>query len=566
MSVAERTRDRLTKLAAFMLVMTATVAVPDTALADTPPQIRLTGGSALLDGWLSGSLRTVEVRAQDDVGVSRVEVWLDHVLHDWRDNPSATAVFDATMGVFGTRVNDGPHRLEVVAYDTSGLRSPVVEGQSTRQIRTDNTPPGAPRELTVEGGKGWRSTNRFRVSWTNPVEQFAPVARVAYALCPAANPLADMNACLVTSRSRQAGVSELADLEVPKPGAWWLWVWLVDDAENHTPNNGTGISPLGFDPDPPELAFLEQDPQDPARLRVRARDATSSVARGEIEIRRRGQASWRSLPTEMGGSGFSAFADDSRLPRGIYDARARAFDEAGNERSTDRLEGGQPTTITLPVRIKARLAVGKVKRIRARRVLVARPQARYGQSVRLHGRLTTPGAKPVVDAEIEVSEQVRLAGAGWRRIGAVRTSRTGRFTFRARGGPSRVLSFRYAGTSTVRAQTADVDLRVRAGTSFRVNQRHVVNGEEVTFRGWLKGRPLPSTSKLVQLQVYSRRRWSTFAIARANPRSGVWSYRYRFEATRGRVRYRFRARVPQESGYPYATGTSQRVRVTVRGL
>ena len=49
-------------------------------------------------------------------------------------------------------------------------------------------------------------------------------------------------------------------------------------------------------------------------------------------------------------------------------------------------------------------------------------------------------------------------------------------------------------------------------------------------------------------------------------KTGRWSYRYRFTATRGTVRYRFRARVPREAGFPYTSGASRRVPVTVRGL
>lgn len=119
---------------------------------------------------------------------------------------------------------------------------------------------------------------------------------------------------------------------------------------------------------------------------------------------------------------------------------------------------------------------------------------------------------------------------------------------------------------TVRPRNADVDLRVRASTTLRVGPRRVVNGEYVTFRGRVRGAPLPSGGKLVELQAYAGGRWRTFALARARPTTGRWVHRYRFAATRGRVRYRFRARVRREDNYPFHTGTSRRVRVTVVGL
>jgi hypothetical protein len=129
-----------------------------------------------------------------------------------------------------------------------------------------------------------------------------------------------------------------------------------------------------------------------------------------------------------------------------------------------------------------------------------------------------------------------------------------------------VLRFRYVGTPLIRARTTDVEIHVRATTSIATSRRSVVNGEEVVLRGRVAGRPLPPVGKLVQLQAFSRGHWLTFATPRANPRTGRWTYRYRFTATRGTVRYRFRARVPKENGFPYSAGTSRFAYVTVRGL
>jgi hypothetical protein len=281
------------------------------------------------------------------------------------------------------------------------------------------------------------------------------------------------------------------------------------------------------------------------------------------------------LPTTLEKGGFTAVLDDEALPKGLYDLRARAVDAAGNERTIQTMPGGQAAVRRLPVRITTRLAVGKRKRVRARgahgrhryrTVLVVRPQARYGRTIPLAGRLTMPGANPLAGADIEVWQRVKLAGSPWRRISQLRTTRTGRFRFKALKGPSRTLRFRYPGTATIRARSTEVDLRVRAVTSLRVNRARVVNGEEVRFHGRLKGRQAGEAGKLVHLQVFTRGRWSTFATPRASRENGLWSYSYRFTGTRGRVRYRFRALVPREASFPYETGVSHSVHVTVRGL
>ncbi len=263
------------------------------------------------------------------------------------------------------------------------------------------------------------------------------------------------------------------------------------------------------------------------------------------------------------------------MPKGVYDVRARVVDFAGNERSTQSQTDGETATRSLPLRVTTRLVAGKPVRIRARgtkgkrryrTVLRVRPRARFGRTIPLTGRLTMPGRNPLAGAAIEVWELVNLPGAEWRRVSEVRTDGDGRFRFKALRGPSRTLRFRYLGTATIRARSMQVDLRVRAVTSFRVSRDTVVNGEDVRFFGRLKGRQFGSAGKLINLQVFSRGRWSTFATPRANRRTGRWSLPYRFSATRGLVRYRFRALVPREASFPYDTGASRSRIVKVRGL
>ena len=130
--------------------------------------------------------------------------------------------------------------------------------------------------------------------------------------------------------------------------------------------------------------------------------------------------------------------------------------------------------------------------------------------------------------------------------------------------PSRTIRIRYAGAPQIRGVTRLVTLNVRSKTTIRPNRRYAVNGESVRFRGRIKTGRIPGQGKLVEMQVWVRGKWRTFATTRANRRGG-WSYAYRFDGTRGRQTYRFRARVPLEDGYPFATGRSGVVHVRVRG-
>ena len=204
---------------------------------------------------------------------------------------------------------------------------------------------------------------------------------------------------------------------------------------------------------------------------------------------------------------------------------------------------------------------------RFRRVVVQRPRARYGRTIRLSGRLTTPGANPVAGAAVEVWERVALPDAPWTRVATVPTSRTGRFVFKALRGPSRLVQFRYYGTPTVRPRISTVELLIRGSSS--LGRRAIAASSTATRSSSVAtfaGRPLPPQGKLVELQVYTRRKWRTFAQPRADATTGRWSYRYRFESVRGNLRFKFRARVREETGYPYELGTSPRLSVLVRGV
>jgi hypothetical protein len=164
-----------------------------------------------------------------------------------------------------------------------------------------------------------------------------------------------------------------------------------------------------------------------------------------------------------------------------------------------------------------------------------------------------------------VSQVFRQDGARPSALATLSTSASGRFSYVAPAGPSRVLVFRYPGTSTVRPATKEVALLVPAATSLRVSRHFALNGETVTFSGRLRGGPIAASGKLVELQARVRGRWRTFATTAASGR-GAWRYGYRFDGTRGRQVYRFRARVPREGSYPYEAGASKRASVTVVGL
>jgi hypothetical protein len=359
----------------------------------------------------------------------------------------------------------------------------------------------------------------------------------------------------------------LDDFSVPSAGAWTMRLWLVDSAGNASPGTAAETV-LRFDNEAPALVFREQQSNDPARLRVAARDAISGVADVEIEVRRRGETAWMPLQTDRRGDDFTAVMDDERLAAGVYDLRARAFDKAGNVQTTASRTNGFPARLKLPVRRPAKLMVGRpTKRCAGRNCrsrLAGAARLDFGRTAVLSGRFEVQGRPS--SAPVEVWRRVELSGAPWVRVATAHPSRAGRFRFRVPRGPSRQFRFRYPGSPTVRGTTAFVEARVRAATTIKVSRRHVVNGEYVMFRGRLRGRPIPSGGKLVELQVFTRRRWRTFAQPRASAATGRWAFDYRFETIVGTARFRLRARIRREAAYPYHVGTSREIAVKVRGI
>lgn len=469
------------------------------------------------------------------------------------------------LGFSTDQLPDGQHPLRIAVTDCAGN-----PGHTDATVKVDNTPPGRVSPAVV-GGDGWRQDNRFDARWSNRYDGFAPIVRARYELCRAGG------SCLEGVREG-SNVSELEALTVTEPGDHLLRVRLEDEAGNIAAESEAAH--LRFDPDPPRLAFAESVASDPLRVVVSTSDEASGTSGGQIELRREGGKIWHELETTLEGTDLVAYVDDERFRDGSYEFRAHAIDHAGNTRSTDQRAGGSRATLRLPVRFATRLRAG-VRRVRVkrrvvrrngrrrvarRRVVSFRSRARVGlgRRIRLGGVLTNRDGQPIDGARIEVLGRPRYGRRGFVPVGRAETDRRGRFTYVAQGRFSRVLRFRYEGSSRIRAATDEFVMVVPARSTITSDKRTVLNGNTLLFGGRLRGGRIPSEGKLTFLQAIVRGRWRTFATPRAQP-NGRWSFRYRFGATTGLVRYRFRLCVPHDTGYPFDTGCSRAISIAVRG-
>jgi hypothetical protein len=368
------------------------------------------------------------------------------------------------------------------------------------------------------------------------------------------------------------------------------------------------------DATPPELAvFEDQHASDPRLIDVAASDRTSGLGDGaEIRLRRLSptQGAWITLTTARQGNHYYAHVQNAALVSGEYEFAATVPDQAGNEAvaTTDRdgrakvvyisptqvgpfstppdgdepprSDSGQGSKATVGTRITAaaveRTTVRKkCKRPRRKtRKRCPKPAVRevsvhdlrigFGKKGLVRGRLTSAGGAAIARTEVTVLARPAMAGGVYRATAVVKTGADGRFTYRVPPGSSRTLDFQFRGDSKYKQADEQVTFRVPAAATIKANRHTVRNGKSVSFSGRLLGKPYPARGKVLDLQAFYRKRWRTFATPRAS-KSGRWSYKYRFGATRGVVLYKFRLRVRATSDYPYELGYSKTTKVRVRG-
>ncbi len=202
---------------------------------------------------------------------------------------------------------------------------------------------------------------------------------------------------------------------------------------------------------------------------------------------------------------------------------------------------------------------------RGRRVLTTK----FGRRVTILGRLTTRSGSPVAGADLCVLVQTEKAGAHSAFNGMTKTDSDGRYRVDVPAGPSRTIRIvRRTGDASV---TTAVVIRVRAPVTARARRRAsgrtsraitLRDGTPMRIVGRIGGEPRAGV--LVNIQARDGRRWRAFDDVRTRA-DGTFSFRYTFKRGSGVRHFSVRARVARQSSYPFATGVSPVVRVTVKG-
>jgi hypothetical protein len=554
----------------YIRTFTAEATVVDTlgpsvsVLADSP----LAGG-----GWVAGMQR-FSYEAADNVGIKSGRAWLAGTSRGIDSRPCSYSQRvpcpsgRSEIEVDTRRVPEGSQALHVSAEDAAGntADSPPVTA------RIDNTAPGAV-SVGIDGGEVWRNRNDFDLGWANPPEpDRAPIEVAHYRICDS-----DGKNCSEASRGG-AGIDRLTDVSVPSAGEWELRLWREDAAGNRQSANASLPVRLRYDPEPPEVGFEQLSAEDPTRVSALVTDRVPGLAGGSIEISRVGSNVWQVLPGAKDDTHLTARIDDAALPAGEYALRATAFDQASNQASSDRNFDGQPMRVTLPLRLATSMRAGVVRQRKVRRtvrrggkphkvrrtVKALEPRAKvgFGRKVRLGGRLVDAAGMPLVGAQVNVYATPREGAE--RLAGTATTNDSGRYAVDIEARSSQALRFVYPGTATILPVQDTATLLVKGRSSLKVDRGRVLNGQKVAFSGRVRGRPLPSAGKLIEMQVRLSDDWQTFRTTRSGPKGG-WRVSYRFERTCGLQSFRFRARLPGEAGYPLEAGGSRGLTVRVKG-
>ncbi len=331
--------------------------------------------------------------------------------------------------------------------------------------------------------------------------------------------------------------------------------WMENDANNWPPN-GVHMRYTVIPPAPPKVAFASL----PARVRqntpVTVRASASDnrkVARVDFRLGSKSVVSDRTSPYEV-------TLDSSGLAEGSQRVAATAVDASGRKATVTGSVFLDPTPNGANASRDVKMTAGFGKRRPRPRVTIG-----YGKATFVRGRLTTKSGAPISGAIIRVATRVLTGDRGFRELPPVSTGPDGGYAYRAPRGPSRQVRLTYTpfAEDKTPAKTKLVRLKTRAGVTLRVSRRSVRAGGRVVLRGRLKGGHRPRRGVLISLQGYSRGYgWRTFKTVRE--RKGKFSTGYHVLRATAGTRLRLRATVREQATYPWATGRSRPVGVSVR--
>jgi len=420
----------------------------------------------------------------------------------------------SSFSIDTTRIPDGQHEVQVVAYDATE-EGRAVSAPTTIDVHNAPTSTqrpqlsGTPRlgaGLAASAGSWLGSPTRYAYAWLR---------------CPAsATSPADADGCSVIAGATSATYT---------PGA--------DDAYHRDMAQVTATNASGSGSDVSAPSDIVADAQ--GRTSPPAPDPGGSrdvivvpVAPGPA-----GGSSTTIINQPAPGGGTSAIA-------GLVNPVAGPGHVANGTNASDGAR------IQIAFRTSSTKQVSVVRSTRNRRWVIA-------------GRLLNAAGVPVGSGELVAAWQVN---GRWTAHTGVRTRGDGRFTYILAKGPTRLVKFAFYAYSDSRTYSESNAIAEKVATPVTLVVRpHVTrtNGRSITFSGTVAPDFIPPDGVLVVLEAsYPGSGWKKFQLVRAH-RSGRFTASYRFSQTRQVTRYRLRAVAEKQADYPFEGGTSRPSEVLV---
>jgi hypothetical protein len=560
------------------------------------PGAWITGGDLTDGGWRRGT-QFVSFSGYDAGGGVRFgETTLDGGRVGLAEYPCEQALIDGewratrmrpclietsgTLTIDTTRFSDGSHVLRHCVTDFAANRNCTPE----RWVAIDNNPPASPRALSLVGGEGWRRVDDFDVVWANPDQ--GPASPIGGAFWRITGPGGYDTGAQFASY-RDLGV--LLDRTVPRPGAFFLQVWLRDEAGNASHGTVAGV-PLRYDDVPPTVAFVAAEGGGvPEQVQAVASDAHAGPSRGTIFYRRLNVAQWTELPTRLRAEGDAGratlVAGMPDLQPGTYVFRAEVSDAAGNQATTTlRADGTEMAIRKVPPAVAAQrpaapAAPKAAPSPRAKTRLFARLSGGdgrgdsltvpFGAPALVSGRLTRADGAGIAGRELRIVSRPSRGALAPTSSTTVLSGARGGFQARVEPGSSRRIVVEFPGDAGLDPSRRDpLELQVRSGVTLRAAPRSLRTGQTVRFSGSVRteGAALPRGGKLVAIQFLeaATKRWRPVLVTRTDHR-GRFRARYRFRYVSGTASIRLRALALAGQPWPYAPGFSRPLTVRVQG-
>lgn len=446
-------------------------------------------------------------------------------------------------------LGDGAHNMRACTQDYSQWYSGTASCTDTT-IRTDNSAPGAPRDLQAITPDTVRYYDHFGVKFSLPANSGSPIKKVHYRIVGA-----DGGVVVPEQVVGGTNPTEIKEVVGPKAqGDYKLQVWLEDEVGFQGP---AASVPLPRDTTPPAA------PQD---VSVTVPDV--SRATDGFDVR------WRNI-VDSGAPIDTAYyqvvspSGDVVVPtqtikgdnpqsiqnlatpteRGDFELQIWLADSEGNV--------GAPVRVPLSYDcVRSEASAGTKITSGIGTSAVADLVVRQGEGSFVSGTLSGPGGN-VADAPVCVFSRVST-DPGREFEGLAVTGKDGAYRFPVAAGPSRFISAIYRSDHRQVGSTSEIETIVHP--TFKARKRVVVNKHFARFSGEIPG---PHNDRVVVvLQVKSGKGWLAFRRYRTRD-GGKYVLGYRFRRTTRATKYIMRAQVRQTTGYPYLQGNSDRLPLKV---